>query len=94
MTNMKSEFIRARMEANTKKEAEAVLAELGLSPTEAITLFYRQLVLRRGLPFEVRIPNAETIGAIEESRDDLQPMTVDALEQELTAIADEVRSEN
>ncbi len=56
----KTEMIRARMEPEIKHDAEAVFKALGLSPTEAITLFYRQVFLHNGLPFEVKIPNAET----------------------------------
>ena len=64
----KTAMIRARMEPTLKVEAEAVLAQVGLSPTEAIRLFYRQVSLQGGLPFEVRIPNAETRAAIKETR--------------------------
>ena len=64
----KTEMIRARLEPELKSQAEAVFAELGLSPTEAITLFYTQVTLHRGLPFAVRIPNAETIEALRQAR--------------------------
>ena len=64
----KTAMIRARMEPDLKKDAEQVLAEVGLSPTEAIRLFYRQVSLHKGLPFEVRVPNAETRAAIEQTR--------------------------
>ena len=56
----KTESIRARVEPDLKEDAEAVFEELGLTPTEAITLFYRQVKLHNGLPFELRIPNAQT----------------------------------
>ncbi len=64
----KTAMIRARMEPDLKDEAEAVLAQVGLSPTEAIRLFYRQVTLRQGLPFEVRVPNAATRQAIKQAR--------------------------
>ena len=63
----KSEMIRARVEPALKHNAEAVLDKLGMTPTEAITLFYRQVTLYRGLPFPVRIPNAATRKAIRET---------------------------
>ena len=63
---MKSEFIRARVEPKLKRETEAVLAKLGMSMSEAVTVFCRQIVLQRGLPFAVRIPNAETQAALSE----------------------------
>ncbi len=55
----KTDMIRARVEPKVKRGAEAVFKTLGLSPTEAITLFYKQVTLRRGLPFAVKIPNLE-----------------------------------
>ena len=60
----KTETIRARVEPELKQQAEDVLRELGLSATEAITLFYRQVTMHRGLPFEVKIPDAATAEAL------------------------------
>lgn len=60
----KTETIRARVEPELKQQAENVLRELGLSATEAITLFYRQVTMHRGLPFEVKIPDAATAEAL------------------------------
>ncbi|MGO8903763.1 MAG: type II toxin-antitoxin system RelB/DinJ family antitoxin [Isosphaeraceae bacterium] len=56
----KTETIRARVEAKLKADADAVLDELGLTASDAIRLFYKQVALRRGLPFDVVIPNAAT----------------------------------
>jgi len=56
----KTETIRARVESKLKADAEAVLDELGLTASDAIRLFYKQAALRRGLPFDVVIPNAAT----------------------------------
>ena len=56
----KTAMIRARVEPGLKHAAEEVFTRLGLSATEAITLFYKQVTLRHGLPFAVRIPTAET----------------------------------
>lgn len=63
----KTEMIRARMEPELKQEAEKIFSTLGLSPTEAITLFYRQVTLHHGLPFGVKIPNEETLEAIRQA---------------------------
>ena len=62
----RTETIRARVEPELKSEAEAILKEVGLSSSEAMRLFLHQVVSQRGLPFEVKIPNAETVAAIEE----------------------------
>ena len=64
----KTAMIRARVEPELKYQAEKVFSELGLSPTEAITLFYRQVTLHYGLPFPVRVPNAETVEALRQAR--------------------------
>ena len=64
----KTEMIRARVEPELKQEAEELLGELGLSVTEAITLFYKQLTMHRGLPFEVKIPNADTVEALRQAQ--------------------------
>jgi len=56
----KTETIRARVEAKLKADAEAVLDELGLTASDAIRLFYKQVALRKGLPFDVVIPSAAT----------------------------------
>jgi len=56
----KTATVRARIEPRLKKEAEHVLEDLGLSATQAINLFYRQVTLRRGLPFDVVILNRTT----------------------------------
>ena len=55
----KTAMIRARIRHELKDEVEAILAELGLNPTEAITLFYEQIRLQRGLPFAVELPDEE-----------------------------------
>ena len=65
----KTEMIRARVEPGLKGEAEAVFKVLGLSPTQAITMFYKQVSLQNGLPFAVRIPNAETRAAMRNALD-------------------------
>ena len=65
----KTEMIRARIEPGLKHQAEELFSQLGLSATEAITLFYRQVTLHRGLPFDVRVPNAATVKALRQARD-------------------------
>ena len=59
--------IHARIDAQTKSQAQSVLNELGMTLTEAITLYLRQIVFRKGIPFDVRIPNELTMKTIEKS---------------------------
>ena len=63
----KSAMIRARMDPSLKEEAENIFEALGLSATQAITLFYQQVKWYRGLPFEVRVPNEVTLKTFEET---------------------------
>jgi DNA-damage-inducible protein J len=61
----KTAVISARIDPELKRDAEKVFKELGLTATQAITLFYKQVELERGLPFAVRVPNSDrrSVGA-------------------------------
>ena len=65
---MNTAVVHARIEPQTKHKAEDVLRRLGVSPTEAIRIFYRQISLRGRLPFAVEIPNAATAATLAKSR--------------------------
>ena len=65
----KTAHITARIDPDLKHDAEEVFKELGLTTTQAITLFYKQVDLERGLPFAVRLPNDETRTALDQARD-------------------------
>lgn len=64
----KTAVISARIDSKLKHGAEEVFRQLGMSATQAITLFYRQVELEHGLPFLVRVPNPETDEALEQAR--------------------------
>lgn len=51
----KTATIRVQVKPEVKYEAEAIFEQLGLSASEAITLFYRQVIMRSGLPFELSV---------------------------------------
>lgn len=63
---MANEQISIRVDAATKAAAEAVFHQLGLSATDAVRMFYRQVAMQQGLPFHPKIPNANTLAAIRE----------------------------
>ena len=63
----KNAMIRARTESKLKREAETIFKKLGISPSEAINIFYNQVRLRKGIPFEVKIPNKITKETFEKS---------------------------
>ena len=60
--------INVRIDSNTKENAEAVFASLGITPTAAISLFYNQVIRTNSIPFELKadIPNEKTLSAIDE----------------------------
>jgi DNA-damage-inducible protein J len=62
----KNAYINARVDKRLKARAEKVLSRVGISTSEAITMLLHQIVLRKGLPFDARIPNEETIAAMAE----------------------------
>ena len=51
----KSANLYARIEPDVKEKAENILATLGIPASNAINMFYKQIILQRGLPFEVKI---------------------------------------
>ena len=64
-----------------KRDAERILSELGITPTEAIRIFYRQISLRGGLPFPVGIPNDLTASTLDMSRRNESLQEFDSLDK-------------
>jgi len=58
--------VRARIDGQVKEKAAKVLAEMGLSVSDAIRLLLVRVAAEKALPFEIKVPNAETRGAITE----------------------------
>lgn len=52
----KSANLYARIEPEVKEKAESILSTLGIPASSAINMFYKQIILQRGLPFEVKLP--------------------------------------
>ena len=63
----KTRMIHARIDPQLKEAAERGFSKIGISTTEAIRLFLKQVELHKGLPFLVAIPNAETTAAMIEA---------------------------
>lgn len=57
----KSANLYARIEPELKEQAESILAALGIPASNAITMFYKQIILQRGMPFEVKLPAARPL---------------------------------
>jgi DNA-damage-inducible protein J len=69
----KTKSLTVRMDPELKDDVEQILTDLGLSTSQAIVLFYKQVQLHQGLPFDVRLPNRVTRQALSdaEQRKDL-----------------------
>jgi len=61
--------ISSRIDADLKREADAILAEIGMKPSQAIALFYTQIVRQRGIPLSLKLPNEGLEDAMREARD-------------------------
>ena len=60
--------VRARVDTRLKEDVEKIFAEIGLSTSQAITMFLRSVRRERGIPFELKIPNELTRQVIEDAR--------------------------
>lgn len=61
----KSANLYARIEPDVKEQAESILSTLGIPASNAINMFYKQIILNRGLPFEVKIPATKPVNIAE-----------------------------
>ena len=61
-------IVRARIDGQVKEKASAVLAGMGLSVSDAIRMMLARVAADEALPFEAKVPNAETIAAMQEAR--------------------------
>ena len=58
-----------KLDPTVKQEAQEIFSQLGLTLGEAVNLFLNQVRLNKGLPFEVKIPNEETLKAMKDVQD-------------------------
>jgi DNA-damage-inducible protein J len=65
----KTQMVHVRIDPRLKNSAERIFTRIGISTTEAIRLFLKQVELHKGLPFPVAIPNEETVAAMMETND-------------------------
>ena len=67
-TNLNKIRTNVYLDATTKKKAQEIFKQYGLGLSEAFNIFLTQSVLQRGIPFEIKIPNDETLEAIKDAR--------------------------
>lgn len=63
--------VYARIDKNLKENAESILNQLGISPSSAIQMLYSQIVLQKGMPFELRIPATKPLAVGSMSKEEL-----------------------
>lgn len=70
----KTANVYARIEPDVKEQAEEILAQLGIPASNAINMFYKQIILKQGIPFDVVIPSAdnELIDSLQKSIDEME----------------------
>lgn len=81
----KTTTISVRMDSVLKSEAEKILSSLGLTPSQAINVFYKQITFQNGIPFSIKIPrnrlNETSVKAMEESELDEYENPTDLYEE-------------
>jgi DNA-damage-inducible protein J len=63
---IKKARVEVRIESGLKDDVSAILRKLDISEAEAIRMYYRQIAINKGIPFELKVPNKETIKALDE----------------------------
>lgn len=71
---MTTAMLHVRMDEKTKAEGMAALATMGLTAADAVRILFHRIVADQAFPLELKVPNAETIAAMEESREIIREM--------------------
>ncbi len=73
-----------RIEEETLIQAKAILEKLGMNFSDAVNIFTKMIVQTKGLPFEVKLPNAETLQAMREAdTGDTLPVDLEAMRKSM-----------
>ena len=92
----KTANLYVRIEPEVKEQAEKILDEMGISASSAITMYYKQIILQRGLPFEIRLPDSKptVVGGMTREELDIElKKGIDSMKAGDTYTADEVDAE-
>lgn len=94
MANSSSLYVR--MDSNLKEGAESILKQLGVTSSSAVQMFYQQIILHKGIPFDVKLPEARpvAIGGMSQQELDIElKRGMDSLEQGERSSAEDVDRE-
>lgn len=87
--------VYARIDTDLKNSAEGILSQLGISPSSAIQMLYSQIVLKKGIPFDLRLPSVKlmTVGVMSREQLDAELQKgVDSMKAQEVYSVDEVDS--
>lgn len=73
--------VNARIDSKTKTEASKILAALGMSISQAVSVFFKQIVHTGGIPFEVKLPNKVTLEAVKQAKTGKGLVTFDSVDE-------------
>ena len=93
ITMANTSAVYARIDTNLKNNAESILSQLGISPSSAIQMFYSQIVLKKGMPFELKLPSSKPLAVGAMTREELDAELqkgVDSIKAGKVYSADEV----
>ena len=85
--------VYARIDKGLKNDAEGILAQLGISPSSAIQMLYKQIIIHKGMPFDLRLPTTKPVAIGELSREELDAELakgIESLKKGAAMTADEV----
>jgi DNA-damage-inducible protein J len=77
MNSTNSATVRCRINPEVKAQAEEILASIGMSTSDAMRLFLKQVAIRGAFPLELKVPNQKTVNAFEENN--LESVSLQAL---------------
>ncbi len=72
--------VYARIDAELKEQAEGILSQLGITPSGAVQMLYRQIVLHRGLPLDLHLPVQRPLAAGSMTREELDAALAEGIE--------------
>ena len=83
---MKTAIINARIQPELKSDVEKILSQLGISTTQAVTMFFEQIRMNRGIPFQLKIPNDMTVMAMQDAKNnhEMESVTIQRLQDKMT----------
>ena len=88
--------VYARIDAQLKQQAEGILSQLGITPSGAVQMLYRQIVLQRGMPLDLHLPPERPLAADSLNREELDAALkagVESLKSGKAYTAQEVRAQ-